>query len=398
LFGTMDEAKKESRESYLVIEDSLADDLKTEYRPGVKIDPATHLAAVDEKGGQLFDMQLLEAGTRFPLRIELALPDTEATRVRLLQGLAIALTGLEKKEIGLGARKRRGFGECLVKEWQVQSYDLKDPAQLVAWIESESGHPEEGQTILDKLGVKELPSDQRTRFSLEASFQMASSLLIRSGSGKADSPDMVHLKSKRAGDDRPVLSGTSLAGALRARALRIAHAAAPAQANELVDHVFGPAKIEEQEKRRKGKKPFASRALVREREVAGEERVQSRIRIDRFSGGTYPGALFEQQIIQGGQSSRVTVSIELRNPQERHIGLLLHLLKDLWTEDLPLGGEASVGRGRLKGLEASLAYYIAGQDQPLSWTIMRVNDQELKFEGHPASMLDGYAQSVGGGS
>jgi len=37
-------------------------------------------------------------------------------------------------------------------------------------------------------------------------------------------------------------------------------------------------------------------------------------------------------------------------------GLLLLLLRDLWTGDLPLGGESSVGRGRLKGRSATLAY------------------------------------------
>ncbi len=33
---------------------------------------------------------------------------------------------------------------------------------------------------------------------------------------------------------------------------------------------------------------------------------------------------------------------------------MLLLLKDLWTGDLPIGGESSVGRGRLKGLSATL--------------------------------------------
>jgi hypothetical protein len=32
----------------------------------------------------------------------------------------------------------------------------------------------------------------------------------------------------------------------------------------------------------------------------------------------------------------------------------LLLLRDLWTEDLPIGGTSSVGRGRLKGRVATL--------------------------------------------
>jgi hypothetical protein len=38
------------------------------------------------------------------------------------------------------------------------------------------------------------------------------------------------------------------------------------------------------------------------------------------------------------------------------VGLLLLVLKDLWTGDLPIGGESSVGRGRLRGVEATIAY------------------------------------------
>ncbi|MGQ9815302.1 MAG: hypothetical protein ACUVR3_09155, partial [Candidatus Roseilinea sp.] len=41
--------------------------------------------------------------------------------------------------------------------------------------------------------------------------------------------------------------------------------------------------------------------------------------------------------------------------KQSEIGLLLLLLKDLWTGDLPLGGESSVGRGRLKGVQAVIS-------------------------------------------
>jgi hypothetical protein len=53
----------------------------------------------------------------------------------------------------------------------------------------------------------------------------------------------------------------------------------------------------------------------------------------------------------------------LRAPRDSEIGLLLLLLKDLWTGDLPLGGGVSVGRGRLKGVRAEIK---TPQDPPLS--------------------------------
>lgn len=48
--------------------------------------------------------------------------------------------------------------------------------------------------------------------------------------------------------------------------------------------------------------------------------------------------------------------------------MLLLLLKDLWIGDLTLGGERSVGRGRLRGNQAQLTY------QNQTWTIAANGD------------------------
>ncbi|MCB0027343.1 MAG: hypothetical protein KDE28_05515, partial [Anaerolineales bacterium] len=89
------------------------------------------------------------------------------------------------------------------------------------------------------------------------------------------------------------------------------------------------------------------------------EQVQSRVKLDRFTGGSFPGALFDQQAQWGGQFGlELTVRRQTARDElaQAHVGLLLLLLKDLWTGDLPLGGEASVGRGRLAGLSATLQW------------------------------------------
>lgn len=105
-------------------------------------------------------------------------------------------------------------------------------------------------------------------------------------------------------------------------------------------------------------KPIGSRVHVYEHIVNGVENmsVQNRVSIDRFTGGTRDGALFNEQPLFGGRQSLVTVDLQLANPQEYEIGLLLLLLKDLWTGDLPLGGEISTGRGRLGGKDCHLEY------------------------------------------
>lgn len=56
--------------------------------------------------------------------------------------------------------------------------------------------------------------------------------------------------------------------------------------------------------------------------------------------------------------------------------MLLLLLKDLWTGDLPLGGEASVGRGRLSGQRAELNW--RGE----TWVI-QAGTSGLQVDGDP---------------
>ncbi len=368
LFGR-EQGEAEGAHSRLLTHDALSETEsrpETELRDGVAIDVATRTA----EDGKKFDIELLAAGTRFKLRFELLLPEQKAEQQRLLQALAIALQGFERGEIGLGARKRRGFGQCrLIDNWTVTRYNVRQSKeQLISWLKRDLSGVVRGLDIAVLLGLDESAAqlDKRQRFSLRATFALDGSLLIRSGSGDVNAPDAVHLHSRRGGNNVPVLSGTSLAGALRARALRIANtldngnpALAPdgktqvSKAKQLVYDMFGP-RMQEQ-----GFAPKASRLIVHESEVrkpVQPELVQSRVKIDRFTGGAYPTGLFSEQPTFAQDETQIVIHLELLSAKDDEVGLLLLLLKDLWTGDLPLGGESSVGRGRLQGKSAALHY------------------------------------------
>ena len=194
-------------------------------------------------------------------------------------------------------------------------------------------------------------------FTLDATFQLRNSLLIRSNSGDGDGANMVHLRNA-AGE--PILSGTSLAGALRGRALRIANTVLEGEtvAKVLIDSMFGR-RIKDS-----NDEPTGSHLIVEESVIKNgiNDRIQNRVKIDRFTGGAYPQALFSQQPIFARDEKPTTVQIKFalrKTPANKDdfnasVGLLLLVLKDLWTEDLPLGGESSVGRGRLCGQKATL--------------------------------------------
>ena len=169
-------------------------------------------------------------------------------------------------------------------------------------------------------------------------------MLVRSPPQDPDAPDAVHLRSA----GQSVLPGTSLAGVLRGRALRIARVVRSqhGDADRWVSRLFGPPP-EGTVARKNDEELFSSRLRVAESPVQnGVRQRPSRIRIDRFTQGVWSGALFDEEPDYNG---RVHLRLELRTPEPGEPGLLILLLKDLLTGDVPVGGTASIGRGLVEG-------------------------------------------------
>ncbi len=390
LFGRLEGDR--TVQSWLLVDDALGVPTGVELRDGVAIDPTTRTAEDRKK----FDIELLAAGTAFDISLEFL----EADESRgLLPALALALDGLARGEIGLGQRKRRGFGRCRVSEWRVRRYALTTPAGLLAWLDDQASNEQRGRDIFALLNVSRPPVDQRRWFRIQATFGLPGSLLIRASSGEPGSPDMVHLKSRRGGQQQPIISGTSLAGVVRGRALRIAKTIlSEAAAQELVNSMFGPPMDEQDAEGERAVSmagrplPGASRVVVEESVIRkGRDLVQSRVKIDRFTGGAFPTALFSEQPLFGNGQAETTLTLTLRNPEDAEIGLLLLVLKDLWTGDLPLGGESSVGRGRLDGRHAVLTLHEGNREQV--WELRSDGDRLRCEPADGVAALEAYVAS-----
>lgn len=387
LFGGL-QGDEEGEQSPLIIEDVLGKNFGIETRDGVKIEATSRTAEEDK----LFGLQLWRAGTTFRLRFELLLCDNEETNKKRKLALVTALQGFTDGSITLGGRKRRGYGQVKVEQWYHKTFDLKDRNGLIDWIKNGAKdlntNPVSFSALSSALGVNGTIPDAREYFHIAAKFKLPGSLLIRSGGGKDDiGPDDVHLRSYRIEEKRemPILSGTSLAGALRSRALKIAKTIGDSErARNLVNEMFGPEMNDD------NKTPRASRVFVTESTVvnAQTDLVQNRVSIDRFTGGARETALFSEQPAWGNEKARLKINLRLVNPQAQEIGLLLLLLKDLWTGDLPLGGESSVGRGRLEGLHATLTHHLPDATKSKEWTIQPDGENlktELSINGKPQS-------------
>ncbi len=411
LFGGI-KSDDDGVQSPLIVCDATSENPTIELRDGVKINPSTRTPVHQGK----YDLELLAAGTTFKLQFELAIAEdvTSKDEQELRTALAIALFGLQHGEIAIGMKKRRGFGQCHVLEWHIWEFDMHKPTELLQWLAFERNYkafanpnpvkiPKNSSSlpfIMEKLGLQAIAiPDQRHSLLLKATFDLYGSMLIRSGQDEAVlGPDVRHLHAKQVnGTSKPVVSGTSLAGVVRHRAERIVNtilqsnsqgttANSNGKGATFINELFGY--VDE-----KKKKARASRIVVHEREMKGAETnlVQNRIAIDRFTGGAYEGALFnEQPAFAKPNTTIVELSFELFEPTNAQIGLLLLLLKDLWSGDLPIGGESSIGRGRLYGKEAILTERHNGQEIPFV-KIVRQSDETLEISGkNTTEQLNGY--------
>jgi CRISPR/Cas system CSM-associated protein Csm3 (group 7 of RAMP superfamily) len=316
---------------------SLPEKATSEIRDGVALDAARGTAAEHLR----YDLEVLPPGTIFPLRFELLI-DRPPDEAPLVQTLAVALAGLERGDIRLGARRSRGLGACRVGYWRARRFDLTGKAGWLAWLDSDYLRPARGiapgreiepvlAALAKGLRTADVP-DNRSRVRIEAELHAHGGLLVRSPGLTATAADATHLHS----GGKPVLPGTSVAGGLRARAVRIARLVRAGQqdGDRWVERLFGP-------------RGAASRLRVSEQPLEdGRQLRPSRVRIDRFTGGVVEGCLFDEEPNCGGKA---LLELELRSPRPGELGLLLLVLKDLLTGDLPLGGTASVGRGVVTG-------------------------------------------------
>ena len=133
----------------------------------------------------LFAVEAWDAGTIFPLRLELFLfaQDDENLIIRLLTALAAALNGLAQGEITLGARKRRGYGRARVDQWFARDYRFDQVAGLMEWLRTGSANladqVQPHTNIFAALGVQDDFVDRRHLFIVDATFTLNGSLLIR---------------------------------------------------------------------------------------------------------------------------------------------------------------------------------------------------------------------------
>lgn len=315
-----------------------------EVRDGIRIDSTKGTVAPGAK----FDYELLAPGAKFNLMMIFRVEENTKANYNLALGIASDIATILKNGVDLGSKSTVGYGQ-VKGDAELYELDFEKKDHFEHWINNRLT-----EIKVSSPTTKSLLLPQNQSFVIKADFSIKNSLIIRSYSNDPSAPDATHLKS----GGKNILSGTSIKGALRGRAERILNTIQndTDTTTTILAGLFGD--IEKEEDKVTVKKDgytVPSRVFVDEipvEEVVKE--IQTRIQIDRFTGGTVDGALFEEvPLFPVKDKTHIkSFSIKVVNPNPPDKGLMLLLLKDLWTADLPVGGEKSVGRGVLEGVSA----------------------------------------------
>lgn len=335
-------------QSHFNIEDLMTFDttakMKISIRDGVKIDYKTGMA----ESGAKYDYEVAEPELDFHLKAEVTIREgVDINEIK--ESIAQVFAALNHPDFRIGALTNHGFGVIKDVVFNAWHFDFKERKHTAQWfdyltkIQTQRKISREyfaispgGLPSLDLNGANVLRS---AAFCVTATFLLKTPLIIGTYGTNANEPDKKHLQA----NGKNIITGKSIRGALRSRAEKIKNLLLPE--SNIVNILFG-----EVDKKMNTK----TKGKLRIDEVILDDSVpstQSRIKIDRFTGGAMDGALFDSSPISSLNKIELKFTI-LKDATEQEKGLLLLLLKDLWTGDLAIAGEKNIGRGVLTGEHA----------------------------------------------
>lgn len=355
-FGKMSKEKEKSSQdtqSMLSIDDITLKDSEITVRDGVKINRDTGVAEDKAK----FDYEAVERGAKGNFKITLSIRERfkNENSDEFIKNLAAML----RHGIFLGSHTTKGFGKICTEQISLDVYDYSKPEDVKAWLQDKPCP----SNLLDGQTYSENEIAENS-FSVEADFVLNSSLIVRTSRYDETYSDIYMDLEKIAtvqllSNGDYVIPGSSIRGVICQRAKEIMKMSGKSGYEEALKSLLGFASENKKEKGYSGKK---SRLVVEECYISrsnGSVRhfKQTRNRIDRFTGGTINSALMQNIPVwkkSANADKPLKLSFHINNCRPWEAGLMLFVLKDLWTGMVAFGGEKSIGRGTLKGIKATI--------------------------------------------
>ncbi|MDR1541167.1 MAG: RAMP superfamily CRISPR-associated protein [Clostridiales bacterium] len=314
---------------------------------GVALDKLNKVALDKAK----YDYEAIDAGTKFTLRFLLTI--REKDKNKSYEGILLKLMGaLKSGETSFGAKTRRGFGRVLCEKPLEKVFDFSNhnKTALDDWL---NFNWRSGNGWKD-AGARDYSGDYET---LTAKFNIDGSLMVRDMRNifdfdgvSGETPDYAHIS---VGGKAAIL-GTSWAGAFKSGLYRLLiQRSSTKQVDAYLNEVFGHVTEPQKDKSAictTSKVTFGVSYLAKNNAETDGYRTITRVKIDRFTGGSANGALFTETPWFGGNAT-----LEVRYPNDREdIRELLLLGFDALSRGLmQIGGETAAGRGFVKNLVVS---------------------------------------------
>ena len=358
LFGCLTSEDKESR---VLVSDAVLPPTRT--RENIHISRRDGVA-ISDRGTAVptakYDFEVVETGLSYTAVLEWH-GQKDSNDDKLLSSLMQQIKG---SGLSVGARTTRGYGRMDVEKITCTSFDLDSPDALTEWLDYDPFDPSfDPSTELHyakcvPVDCSDLDIDYNNRYKIEVGIAMSGSFSVREKSttplnplenGFRKEPDSRPLKNA-AGN--PVVPGTSWSGVFKHHINELALALNLSEEERAaVLAAFGSSKH---------KSPLD----FNETEITGgSDRIVTRNALDRFTQAPrMQGGLFCSEVSCGGESV-LTINLIPYNPENANdlllCRLLLLCLKDMHLGLLSVGGEGSIGRGKV----TITALRINGQDQ-----------------------------------
>lgn len=326
IFGYEDMEKNVGRMSSMFVSDLYFDStVKTAVRDGVSL--SDKKTAISQ--GK-FDMEVIDTGAsgHFYMELQLRQNDKEDD---FLEQLAQVFCGWKKKEIRLGSKKFRGYGEIglvSVKQKEFCKNNILEYKDAYCIEKQQDG-------TWETVDIVSLRADMSRYVTVSLPLRLEGGISIRQYGAKKGEPDYVHITA----NGEPVIPGTSFAGAIRHRLREILLQLGAVNTQKIIDNMFGYVNAEMEND------AHISNIVIGECVLKNSQKlIMVRNGISRFESGTKDGALFKEVSYIGG-TTVLEIRVKKTPEVNEMIGLLLLVLKDIQNGFLAVGGQTAVGRG-----------------------------------------------------
>ena len=303
--------------------------------------PIREHTAITDKGVakeySKFDEEILYKGTRFKFSIEL-IEDTK-------KNFEDILSLLSNSSFRIGGGSSKGFGKIKVIEIKTQNFDNNSYEDYSSSL---------NHSLSDSYQVVEHNSKEHTIYTLKITSD--DFFMFGSGFGDRDADQtpiyekIVDYKKAKLSENMVLIPASSIKGALAHRTtyhynLQKKYFIGDEDAKQTIKELFGEAKNSKDDiDGLKGKIIFSDVFQKNKNELKTFDHVG----IDRFTGGTLDGALFQEKTIAQKDEFEIEIVVE-NGIQECYIKAFETALNDICNGMLALGGTTTKGNGVFSG-------------------------------------------------